>query len=68
MLTRTKITLSHDIDFDEATREWRANKKAKPNGCYEYICGQLTKTGKICQKKRCKDTDSERCQIHTYKL
>ena len=65
MLTRTKITLYPEIDFDEATREWRANKKTKPNGCYEYICGHITKTGNKCQKKPCKDGvgDGKRCSL-----
>lgn len=70
MLTRTKITLYSEIDFDEASREWRANKKTKPNGCYEYVCGQITKTGNKCQRKPCKDGDGDgkRCSLHTYKL
>jgi hypothetical protein len=27
-----------DIDFDEASRAWNANKKRMPNGEYRYIC------------------------------
>jgi hypothetical protein len=26
------------IDFDEASREWRKNKKKQPDGGYGYMC------------------------------
>lgn len=29
--------LSPNIDFDEASRLWRANKRRMGNGCYKYI-------------------------------
>ena len=37
------------IDFDEASKAWNSNKKKLDNGCYQYICGALTKTGQICK-------------------
>jgi len=33
----TKSIYSVDIDFDEASRAWNANKKRLPNGEYRYI-------------------------------
>ena len=38
-----------DIDFDEASRLWKSNKKSTGNGCYKYICIKITKTGKQCK-------------------
>ena len=34
-----KLTLLKvDIDFDEASRLWKSNKKSTGNGWYKYIC------------------------------
>jgi hypothetical protein len=51
-----------EIDFDEASRAWRANKKPTGNGCFKYICSARTKTGKDC----CRDSvaGSEYCKMH----
>lgn len=46
-----------EIDFDEASRAWNANKKKIGNGCYVYVCGTLLKNGKHCQ-------NSVACHIH----
>ena len=51
-----------EIDFDGASEAWRANKKELPNGCYEYICGYITMTGKKCCRKPTKE--NIRCAIH----
>ena len=40
-----------NINFDEATEAWRANKKYTGNGMYKYICCGITKTGKQCNRK-----------------
>jgi hypothetical protein len=40
-----------NIDFDEASAAWKANKKSKGNGTYCYVCQGLTKTGKKCQRE-----------------
>lgn len=40
-----------NIDFDEASEEWRRNKKQLSNGTFAYVCGIPTKNGKPC--KRC---------------
>lgn len=51
----TQVMLSQeyivDIDFDEASYEWRRNKKQLTNGTFVYVCGMSTKNGKPC--KRC---------------
>ena len=44
---------SVEIDFDEASACWHANKKHIGNGTYKYVCGHQTRTGKYC-KKPCK--------------
>ena len=55
-----------EIDFDGAREAWRANKKELPNCCYQYICGQVSITGKKCNRKPCKD--NERCVLHMKKV
>lgn len=45
--------LVFDIDFDEASRLWNANKKKLPNGCFMYVCGAITKNGNFCKNKSC---------------
>ena len=45
MNTRSKTNQLRNqvnIDFDEASRAWRANKKAIENGCFIYLCCQKT--------------------------
>ena len=37
------------IDFDEASKAWNSNKKKLDNGCYQYICGALTRSGQKCK-------------------
>jgi len=54
-----------EIDFDEASREWRANKKQLPNGCYRYICGKMSITGNKCLRKPF--LNNETCAMHTKK-
>ena len=51
-----------DIDFDEASRHWRENKKSIGNGSYKYICECVTKNGKICNKRPA--LGSHYCFIH----
>lgn len=41
--------LDNYIDFDEASREWRKNKRALPNGNFEYICNYIHTNGKRCR-------------------
>ena len=46
----SKLELKIDINFDEASSLWKANKKAMGNGMYRYICGRVSQKGKVCQK------------------
>ena len=39
-----------EINFDEASDEWRKNKISKGNGMYRYICGEICKSGKPCTR------------------
>jgi hypothetical protein len=50
MKTRHSVEHDHHIDFDEASAEWRRNKKALSNGMFSYVCGINTKSGKPCQR------------------
>lgn len=51
-----------DIDFDEASRSWKSNKKSIGNGCYKYICTKITKTGKQCKNDSLRNCDY--CRLH----
>jgi len=46
-----------EINFDEASEAWMSNKIKLENGCYKYICGKITKTGKKCMR-------SGKCKLH----
>lgn len=37
MRTRSQTNASPIIDFDEASRAWRANKISLKNGCFAYV-------------------------------
>jgi hypothetical protein len=39
-----------NIDFDEASEAWKANKKSTGGGCYKYICEAIRTNGKKCRK------------------
>ena len=54
-----------EIDFDEASEAWRANKKCIGNGHYKYICSQKTKAGNPCKRESLNFCDY--CKIHTPK-
>ena len=59
MKTRSQSTtkIQHfevNIDFDDAIKEWKSNKKSLGNGYYKYICiaeKNGLKCGKSCYKK-----------------
>jgi len=57
-----KRELDVNIDFDEASQYWNANKKRTGNGCYTYVCGKQLKNGKFC--KRTQHKEGEPCRIH----
>lgn len=54
--------LKVDIDFDEASKAWKANKKSIGNGCYTYICIKINKSGKSCKNKSLPNCDY--CRFH----
>ena len=54
-----------EINFDEASEAWRANKKCIGNGHYKYICLQKTKTGNQCKRESLKFCDY--CKMHSAK-
>jgi hypothetical protein len=43
------------IDFDAASKAWRANKKSLPNGMFAYKCVHIYSTGTSCNNR----TESE---------
>lgn len=38
------------IDFDDASKEWRKNKKNISNGWFVYTCNYIHSNGKKCNK------------------
>jgi len=52
-----------DIDFDDASREWNANKK-RVGQMYLYVCGKILASGKRCQNKPGETLD-RCCKKHT---
>ena len=52
-----------DIDFEQASLLWMANKRRLKNGMYRYICCSIMNTGKRCQRKPVRN--NEHCRIHT---
>ena len=39
-----------NIDFDEASAAWKANKKSTGGGCYKYVCEHRNKNNKKCRR------------------
>ena len=50
------------IDFDEASRAWRQNKKSTENGCFKYTCIHVLANGNTCSKTP--SFTSEFCHVH----
>jgi hypothetical protein len=61
--SQTKPKYIVEIDFDDASEAWKANKKYMGNGMYKYICLQKTKTGNACKNTALADSDF--CKVHT---
>lgn len=53
---------SVDIDFDEASRLWRSNKRLTGEGHFSYLCRATTKSGKSCNK--CAVGGTDYCGMH----
>ena len=54
------------IDFDEASREWRKNKKTLKNGCFSYKCRHISKKNKYCTNNIF-DEENGLCKYHCNK-
>jgi len=54
-----------EINFDEASEAWKANKKCIGNGHYKYICSKKTKAGNHCKRESLNFCDY--CKIHSPK-
>lgn len=39
-----------NIDFDDASIEWRKNKKSTKNGSFVYVCSYNSTKGKSCRR------------------
>lgn len=39
-----------DIDFDNASKAWRQNKKQDGQGQFKYVCASVKKDGSKCSK------------------
>lgn len=59
---KTRSQTAVEIDFDEASRLWNANKRQIGNGQYQYVCGATLKTDKYCQRSR--KSGQNRCFMH----
>lgn len=46
----SKQELEVNIDFDEASKEWRKNKIDRGNGSFIYRCTYIHSNGKECTK------------------
>jgi hypothetical protein len=57
-------TYEVNIDFDEASEAWNANKIRCQNGEYKYVCGESTNRG-YCKRKLCANTN--KCSSHKNK-
>ena len=59
------LELVVDIDFDNASNMWRANKTSIGNGSFKYVCGALRKDGGKCLNKPSKGNQC--CHLHANK-
>lgn len=66
MKTRSQIIrYLVNIDFDEASDAWKANKKYMGNGTYRYKCSAVTLSGNPCKRESLMHCDY--CKIHMNK-
>jgi hypothetical protein len=52
--TNNILEYEANINFDEASRAWKANKKSIGGGCYKYICEHQNKNCKRIPIPGCK--------------
>lgn len=59
--------LKVDIDFDDASKEWRKNKVYQGNGTFRYRCGHFnTKKQQFCKNHPV--FHSPYCRFHLKKM
>ena len=51
-----------NIDFDESSKLWNANKKKTASGLYKYVCESFTKKSDKCNRVCYKDNNN--CYQH----
>lgn len=49
--------MDNQIDFEEASKEWRKNKVYLGNGNFAYKCQYIHTNRKYCYKKVCSNDD-----------
>lgn len=53
--TKQEMSVFHkyevNIDFDEASKAWKENKKSIGNGSYKYVCSKIGKNNNQCIAK-----------------
>jgi hypothetical protein len=54
-----------EIDFNDASKCWMANKKHMKDGNYKYICCEKTQSGNQCKRESLAGCDY--CKIHKNK-
>ena len=45
-----KIEYSTLFNFDEASLEWKKNKRKGKFGTHNYVCGKEMRNGRVCKK------------------
>jgi hypothetical protein len=60
--SKTRQIYEVNIDFDEASEAWKANKKSIGNGSYKYMCSKICKNNKICNANCLSGEDY--CKMH----
>jgi hypothetical protein len=65
MIMTSEKSKQLNLDFDDASKCWKLNKKYIGNGCYKYICTKLTKSGKQCKNESLRNC--EFCRFHVNK-
>lgn len=57
-----------EIDFDQASKEWRKNKKYLGNGIFEYKCLYISGENKNCKNKIYRNNILKLCKYHLKKI
>jgi len=45
-----EIKQIYEVNIDEASAAWKANKRSTGGGCYKYICEHRNENNKKCRK------------------